>query len=161
MYPRDIYEITHLPTGRKYVGSSTDVMKRWKKHLWELQKGIHPVEAMQLDYDRFGKEYSFAIIGHIADESEDHKEYDCMVERQSNIKGFGYNYKDRKCPKQSTADLNQNMLEAIRKSKDPEKALKVATAVCYFSLLNQTIKEITGTEVSYVRGDGECRIVYG
>lgn len=161
MYPRSIYEITHLPTGRKYVGSSTDVMKRWKKHLWELQKGIHPVEAMQRDYDRFGNEYSFAIIGQIADESEDHKEYDCMIERQSNIKGFGYNYKDRKCPRKSTSDLKEEMLEAVRNSKDPERALKVATAVCYFCLLKQTIEEITGVEVSTLRGDGECRIVYG
>lgn len=161
MYPRDIYEITHLPTGRKYVGSSTDVMKRWKRHLWELQKGIHPVEAMQRDYDRFGKEYSFAIIGQIVDESEDHKEYDCMIERKSNIKGFGYNYKDRKCPRESTEDLENKMLEAVRNSKDPEKALKVAKAVIYFYLATKSIEEITGIEVSTLRGDGECRIVYG
>ena len=109
MYPRSIYEITHLATGRKYVGSSTDVTKRWKKHLWELQKGIHPVEAMQRDYDRLGKEYSFAIIGQIADESEDHKEYDCMIERESNIRGRGYNYKDRKCPKKSSIELEKEV----------------------------------------------------
>lgn len=161
MYPRSIYEITHLPTGRKYVGSSTDVTKRWKRHLWELQKGIHPVEAMQLDYDRFGNEYSFAIIGQIADESEDHKEYDCMIERQSNIKGLGYNYKDRGLPKKSTEELKKEMFEAIRKSKDPERSLKVAMAVSYFCLLEQTIKEITGIEVSTLQGDGEFRIVYG
>ena len=161
MYPRSIYEITHLATGRKYVGSSTDVTKRWKKHLWELQKGIHPVEAMQRDYDRLGKEYSFAIIGQIADESEDHKEYDCMIERESNIRGRGYNYKDRKCPKKSSIELEKEVLEKIRNSSDPEKALRVAMAASYFFLLEQTIKEITGIEVTYIQGDGECRIVYG
>lgn len=161
MYPRSIYEITHLPTGRKYVGSSTDVMKRWKKHLWELQKGIHPVEDMQRDYDQYGNEYSFAIIGRIADESEAHKEYDCMIERRSNIKGHGYNYKDRKCPRESTADLEKKLLETVRNSKNPERTAKYATAVCYWLLAMQIIEELTGKEVTILRGDGECRILYG
>lgn len=161
MYPRSIYEITHIPTGRRYVGSSSDVMKRWKKHLWELQKGIHPVEDMQSDYDQLGGEYSFAIIGQIADESEDHKEYDCMLDRYSNMRGHGYNYKDKKCPRVTTAMMEKRLLETVRNSENPERTAKIATAICYAYLLKQSIEELTGTKAIILRGDGECRILYG
>lgn len=161
MYPRSIYEIKHLQTGRMYIGSSNDVMKRWKRHLWELQSGSHPVEEMQRDYDRYGDEYSFSIIGHIADESEDHKEYDCMLERCSNVRGLGYNYKDKKCPRATTAMMEKRLLEIVRNSKNPDRTAKIATAICYAVLFKKSIEEVTGTKTSIVRGDGECRILYG
>lgn len=145
MYPRSIYVITHVPTGRRYVGSSNDVGKRWKRHIWELEKGIHPVEDMQRDYDLLGGKYDFAVIGQINDESEAHKEYDCMIERRSNIRGRGYNYKDRKCPRESTADMEKRLLEAVRNSEDRVKATKVATAIISGVLLQKSIEDLLGT----------------
>lgn len=126
MYPRKIYEITHRPTGRMYVGSSHNPEARIMSHLSALRRGKHPVEDMQADFDQRGWDYSFSIIGEIKDETEDHKEYDCMLERRSNERGVGYNYKDKKCPKRSMADL---VLELVRDHENPEWALRMATVV--------------------------------
>lgn len=140
MYPRKIYEITHKPTGRIYVGSSHTPDARIKSHLSALRCGNHPVEDMQADYDQCGGnlcEYTFSIIGEIGDKSEDHKEYDCMLERHSNERGRGYNYKDKRCRKRPAAD---KLLEMVRNHEKPEWAEKMATVVFLTYFLN---KELT------------------
>ena len=128
MYPRSIYEITHQPTGRIYVGSSQTPDTRLKAHLSALRNGRHPVEDMQADFDELGGDYSFSIIGEIKDESENHKEYDCMVERNSNVRGHGYNYKDKKCPRKSN---ETQLLDLIRCSHDLERFINFAMMLSY------------------------------
>lgn len=140
MYPRSIYMITHLPTGRKYIGSSHNVEARIKKHLYALRKGTHPVEDMQADYDRFGEKYSYAIIGKINDKSEDHKEYDCMMEFHSHLQSQGYNYKDMRRPRIST---EEELLDMVRSSANPALTTKLATVMCTILLLKQEVEDLT------------------
>jgi CRISPR/Cas system CMR-associated protein Cmr1 (group 7 of RAMP superfamily) len=139
MYPRSIYKITHIPTGRVYVGSSHNPEFRLKSHLSALRNGRHPVEDMQADFDELGENYNFSIIGRIEDESEDHKEYDCMLECNSNMRGIGYNYKDKKCPRITPED---QLLEIIEKSDNPALTTKVATIICLTMHIQEQMKEL-------------------
>ena len=51
-----IYSITHVESGRKYIGASTDIEVRWKQHIRKVSKGngsyIHKSIA-QYGFDSF------------------------------------------------------------------------------------------------------------
>lgn len=155
MYPRSIYKITHIPTGRIYVGSSNVPEYRLASHMSALKHGRHPVEDMQADYDELGDAFDFSIIGQIKDATEDHKEYDCMLECGSNIRGQGYNYKDRKCPHQKpfkqrprikhhshANDREKELLEMIQKHPRPEFAIKIASVIITSFYLNRCMEDL-------------------
>lgn len=157
MYPRSIYKITHIPTGRIYIGSSNVPKYRLESHMSALKHGRHPVEDMQADYDELGDNYDFSIIGQIKDATENHKEYDCMLECGSNIRGQGYNYKDRKCPhekpfkqkprkkKKKQSHLNDcetQLLDMVRNHSRPEYAIKMATIIITSIYLNRCIEDL-------------------
>lgn len=117
-----------------------------------LKNGKHPVEDMQADFDELGEHYDFSIIGQIKDESEAHKEYDCMLERNSNIRGRGYNYKDKKCPKKST---EVQLLEIIRNSDSPAIATKIATTIFLAFLMQEQVMGLMQTV--YASKEAECK----
>lgn len=139
MFPRSIYKITHIPTGRIYVGSSNSPENRFKAHLSALRSGKHPVEDMQADFDELGESYDFAIIGEIKDESENHKEYDCMLECNSNMRGHGYNYKDKKCPRITP---EEQLLNTVRSSFNPELVTKAMSILVMTFLIQNDLKEL-------------------
>lgn len=43
---RGVYAIIHRPSGRAYVGSSSDVIRRWQVHVGSLNKGRHHSAAL-------------------------------------------------------------------------------------------------------------------
>ena len=51
---RDVYAITYLPTGKKYVGKSRDVKERFDRHYYALRGHRHSVVEFQRDYDKYG-----------------------------------------------------------------------------------------------------------
>lgn len=58
-----IYKITHIETGKCYVGSSVDIDVRWGHHRRELRKNIHHSSILQCAWN-VGTEsaFEFAII---------------------------------------------------------------------------------------------------
>ena len=93
--PRDVYAIQHNATKRVYIGSSSDVRKRLKEHVWKLRAGKHPIGRMQEDFDKYGEDFSFYIIDAIPTHREAWREYYWMAVFNSCDKQKGYNYKDR------------------------------------------------------------------
>ena len=58
-----IYAMTHLATGRRYVGSAKDVAFRWRGHRAMLAKGKHHAQVLQLLWEQHGPEaFVFAVI---------------------------------------------------------------------------------------------------
>jgi group I intron endonuclease len=58
-----IYQITCLPTGKIYIGSSVDIEYRKGKHFYLLREGRHPNPHLQSAYCKYGKDsFSFEII---------------------------------------------------------------------------------------------------
>jgi len=58
-----IYAITHLRTGRVYVGSASNISKRWSAHRKALRLGRHLNPHLQLAWTKYGEcAFSFSII---------------------------------------------------------------------------------------------------
>lgn len=85
-----IYLITNLRNGKMYVGSSKDLSRRIKQHLWELKTNRHPNPYLQNAYNKGGK-FLFKLLER-CEETDllDREEYwvkqlDCLNPE------FGYN----------------------------------------------------------------------
>lgn len=58
-----IYKIENMETGDFYIGSSSKLKERLRKHKRYLRKGIHGNEFLQRSFDKYGKDaFQFAII---------------------------------------------------------------------------------------------------
>jgi hypothetical protein len=58
-----VYAITHIPTGRRYIGSSTNPKARWRGHRAALRQGRHRNAALQADWSADGEEaFTFTIL---------------------------------------------------------------------------------------------------
>lgn len=49
-----IYIITNTVTAETYIGSSTNISRRWTDHRWELKNNRHKNPSLQVAYDRDG-----------------------------------------------------------------------------------------------------------
>lgn len=57
-----VYVIEHIATGRRYVGSAVDLVKRWKEHRRQLMQGRHHSRFLQRAWDKCGPEaFSFRV----------------------------------------------------------------------------------------------------
>ena len=93
--PIKIYCIRHNVTNRAYIGRSSQVDKRLKRHFDALRGHRHIVEDMQADFDEYGENYTVTILDEVYDYDDRLKEYEWMKKYHSNVRGLGYNYKDR------------------------------------------------------------------
>jgi len=58
-----VYEILNNKSGKKYVGSSVNIEKRWGDHLSYLRSGNHINKHLQSSYDKYGEaSFSFEIL---------------------------------------------------------------------------------------------------
>lgn len=58
-----VYLIENTVTGRKYVGSSSNIDRRIKTHIQHLEKGCHNNRKLQKDHDMHGIEsFNFIIL---------------------------------------------------------------------------------------------------
>jgi group I intron endonuclease len=58
-----IYEIVHVPSGRRYIGSSGDVEKRIRRHQIALNKQRHHSQYLQRLWDKYDQaQFEFRLI---------------------------------------------------------------------------------------------------
>lgn len=58
-----IYEIVNKIDGKRYVGSSIDIDRRWRDHRRYLNKGCHNSIYLQRAWDKYGYEqFEFVLI---------------------------------------------------------------------------------------------------
>lgn len=89
---KTIYAIQHNRTKKIYVGVTNVAEHRIKQHLHKLLQGNHTNKEMQLDFDKYGFDYSFFIIEKGVNENMAfEREHYWMNVLCSNRKGFGYN----------------------------------------------------------------------
>ncbi len=50
-----IYEIVNTVNGKRYVGSSVNLRKRWDGHRFKLRKGAHHSPYMQASWNKYGE----------------------------------------------------------------------------------------------------------
>lgn len=124
-YPRTVYGITHNETKRTYIGSSTDVCRRFREHIGALRRGEHAVEDMQADYAAYGENYTLRFLDTIESEEESSKEYEWMKKEGTYVRGKGYNYNDPYW-KNFEKRYESEVIGLIEGSKDPTAALFVS-----------------------------------
>ncbi len=71
-----IYQITHMESGRKYVGqTSRTARRRWHEHLCSLRKDRHPNRYLQAAWNKYGEPaFKFQIIKEVKSLEELNKE---------------------------------------------------------------------------------------
>ncbi len=58
-----IYIISNTRNGMVYVGSSTDIDRRWEQHRRELDSGRHPNRQLQRDWRHYGDtSFNFTVV---------------------------------------------------------------------------------------------------
>lgn len=58
-----IYAITHVASGRQYIGSAKDFGARWAVHRCRLNKGEHHCPPLQSAWRKYGAEaFEFAVL---------------------------------------------------------------------------------------------------
>ena len=89
-----IYSITNTLDGKKYIGSTTSTTNRWKKHRWQLNRGIHANCHLQRAWNKYKKEsFVFEIIDvKFGTTEEKKKTEDLYIEKFNTLdENFGYN----------------------------------------------------------------------
>lgn len=56
-----IYEIKHVASGKRYVGSSVDLERRLRQHMTQLDDGCHPNRLLQAAWTQYGGRSAFMI----------------------------------------------------------------------------------------------------
>ncbi len=70
-----IYQILCIPTGKRYIGSSVNIKRRWSVHVNRLNNSKHHSVHLQRAWDKYGQtEFRFEIIEYI--------DLDYLVERE-------------------------------------------------------------------------------
>lgn len=84
-----VYKIRNIINGKNYIGSTKNILSRWKDHSNELSKGTHRSHSLTEDYNKYGIDaFEFSILdfnikkselvnlehsrirGHLSDESD-------------------------------------------------------------------------------------------
>lgn len=87
-----VYTITNKANGKIYVGSSSNIEKRWKTHLNSLQKGMHHNCKLQNDYVKYSENYFELNI--LEETTNNLKTKEDQYIAKLNSKETGYNIAD-------------------------------------------------------------------
>ncbi len=87
-----IYAITHVPSGRFYIGSSRDVIGRWADHQKRLRANNHHSIKLQAAWNKYGcQQFHFGILEECSAMDRVGREQFWMDQAQCYKQGFGFN----------------------------------------------------------------------
>jgi group I intron endonuclease len=65
-----VYQILCVPTGKVYVGSAVNLVRRWKEHCKNLRRGNHINLYLQHAWDKYGEAaFTFSVVELVPKES--------------------------------------------------------------------------------------------
>ena len=91
-----IYEIYNKVTGRKYIGMTTNHVKRFETHIYNLEHGKHTEKLMQRDYVLYGRDsFEYRILEYQTSIEQAHdREKHYMKLFKTYLNDYGYNNQD-------------------------------------------------------------------
>ena len=95
MIKTGIYKILNKTNNKVYVGSATDIKKRWRDHKWYLNHNKHHNSHLQLSWNKYGAEaFEFIILLECEIEKLLTNELIFILQHNSFDNQFGYNVND-------------------------------------------------------------------
>lgn len=100
-----VYQITNIKNNKIYIGSSKNILQRWKNHIRELDKNIHKNMFLQADWNDFGKDnFVFEILEECSIDNQyntEQKYLDMLFPFYRN--GAGYNISEKSTQRNETS----------------------------------------------------------
>lgn len=99
-----IYKITNIKNNKIYIGSSKNILQRWRNHIKELESNKHKNIYLQNDWNEFKKEnFIFEVLKECAEEIR----YSVEQEYLNNLMPFyrtgnGYNISEKSTERNET-----------------------------------------------------------
>lgn len=91
----DIYKIEHVPSGRKYIGSSGFIQKRLNEHKRNLKNKRHPNSYLQRVYNKYPvSEFIFSPILECTEDLLTFYEDLIIKGYKTNLRRFGFNLRE-------------------------------------------------------------------
>lgn len=89
-----IYCIENLVNHRKYVGQSTNIFDRWRRHIYALNQGSHENDYLQKSWVKYGQDnFSFSILEKCEETQLNDKERYYIEKFNTLNRECGYNLK--------------------------------------------------------------------
>ncbi|NJO63397.1 MAG: GIY-YIG nuclease family protein [Richelia sp. RM2_1_2] len=90
-----IYFIKNLITNQYYIGSSSNISKRFRDHKWYLRKNIHHNSYLQNSWNKYGEDkFEFMVIQHCEMKNILEVEKELIKKYNSHIENGGFNVND-------------------------------------------------------------------
>lgn len=126
-----IYCIENLSTNKKYIGQSVNISERWKKHISELNNGLHHNDYLQKAWNKYGIEnFKFYVLEYCSIDKLNEKEIYYIDYYDTLNRDKGYNLKS------GGQDHNSYSTESRHKMSDSVKK----------SYLNSNLKSIRSSD---------------
>lgn len=113
-----VYQIKNTINGKRYIGSSNQVKRRFYLHKWDLRRGKHHSITLQRSWDKYGEQaFSFEPIIYCSVDDLHFYEQHCLdkVGTVDPLKGFNI------CCDASAAGKGRVWTDAQKKAKSIER----------------------------------------
>lgn len=155
-----IYKITCSATSMVYIGSTNNILARWKDHISSLIHGTHDNYKLQMDWNKYGiTEFLFSVVCECdIDELQSTEQYYIDLYDSAHV---GYNICERAFQPPNTPEsrrkqsesLNQNteFIESsrqfmIRLHSDPEKQKALIQSILTSPRVHKTLQDMNSSE---------------
>jgi group I intron endonuclease len=113
-----IYKILNKENNKVYIGSATDIKKRWRDHKWYLNHNLHHNSHLQSAWNKYGiNNFEFSIIVECNIDELLIKENEFIKRYDSLNNSYGYNVNDprkiylgKKCSEETKNKQSKRML---------------------------------------------------
>lgn len=99
-----VYKITNIKNGKIYIGSSNNILQRWKNHIRELEQNKHKNMFLQADWNQYKEvDFTFEILQECSDEERynvEQKYLDLLLPFYRT--GTGYNISEKSTSRNET-----------------------------------------------------------
>ena len=87
-----IYSITNTINGKKIIGQSVDILRRWADHKYDLKRNIHANQHLQSAWNKYGEQsFKFEVILLCSIENLNREEIRLISENKTTDRNVGYN----------------------------------------------------------------------